>query len=341
MSTYTPIIHPWNHEIWQHLTSDHERSNHALLFLGGTGLGKRALSFSFAHHLLSSNHSQSESLFNAGSHPDLHILMPEVLIEDNLEGTYANRYIEAHSGKPKKDITINQIRLLTSKITTHPHISSHRMILIHSAESMNQNAANALLKNLEDPPQNTLFILVADEASALPKTIVSRCSIIAFRPGELDKSKEWLQTQNIIPENEIDNYLAMSINHPLMAIDYFQSDYIGTLKSVFTDVNNLWSRRSGAVQVAKNWHSVGGLQCVEILQKLTADLIRSSLSESPKVLFFPKQQPWVQSSSAKLSRTGLVSMIDELGEAKKLLSTTVDELLVLETVSNKFRQLTV
>ena len=78
-------IHPWNEHIWQHLTTSHERTNHALLFNGNHGLGKKDLAISFAHYLLCQNHGQSEHLFNAASHPDLHILMPEVLAQEYQE----------------------------------------------------------------------------------------------------------------------------------------------------------------------------------------------------------------------------------------------------------------
>ena len=72
MANFIPNIHPWNQEIWQHLTNEPERANHAMLFAGNRGLGKQELAFALAHFVLVDNHSQSESLFNAGSHPDAH-----------------------------------------------------------------------------------------------------------------------------------------------------------------------------------------------------------------------------------------------------------------------------
>ena len=72
MANFIPNIHPWNQEIWQHLTNEPERANHAMLFAGNRGLGKQELAFALAHFVLVDNHSQWESLFNAGSHPDAH-----------------------------------------------------------------------------------------------------------------------------------------------------------------------------------------------------------------------------------------------------------------------------
>jgi len=341
MTAFTPTVHPWNQELWQQLTIELDRANHALLFIGDQGLGKRALAFSFAHYLMCDNHSQSETLFMAGSHPDFHVLMPEHLIQDDLQGSYANRYIETHSGKPKKGITIDQVRKLTKQLTTYPHISKTRIILIDGADTMNNSAANGLLKNLEEPPGNTLFVLVTDEVSKLPKTVRSRCSLVNFRAPETESARAWLEMQKVLPDDQVDAHLAMANNHPLRALQLYQDGYIESLKAVFTDVNNLWSNRTDSVQVAKHWQSLGALSSVEILQKLTTDLLRSSLSDKPKVVFFPVQQSWIKSVSSKLSQQKLLAVVDDLNYAKKMLSTTVDELLVLETISNKLRQLPV
>lgn len=339
MSKFTPIIHPWNQDIWQSLTLEPERSNHALLFNGDAGLGKRDLAFALAHFVLTDTHSQSEALFNGGSHPDLHVLMPECEIKENLLGSFAKRYIETHSGKPKKTISIEQVRRLSQSLATHPHISTHRLILIFYAETMNRSASNALLKSLEEPPANTLFLVVSDELSKLAKTIRSRCSLINFRQPEFASAKAWLELNGTLPASDIDTYLSMSNNQPLEAIRLFEDNYLGALKSVFTDVNNLWMRKAEVTQVAKNWHDLGSSKSVDILQKLATDLLRSSLTESPNSVFFPVQQSWVSSVSAKFSNAKIMALLDELNYAKRMLATTVDELLVLETLSNNVSKL--
>lgn len=339
MPNFTPTIHPWNQEVWQNLTLEPARANHALLFNGDAGLGKQDLAFALAHFVLTDTHSQSESLFNAGSHPDLHVIMPECEAKEGLLGDFAKRYFEHHSGKPKRVINIEQIRRLSASLTTHPHISSHRLILIFNAETMNRNAANALLKDLEEPPANTLFIIVSDELSKLPKTIRSRCSLVNFRQPDFDSAKAWLELDGRIPSDQIDNHLSMSNNQPLQAIRMFETDFLTSLKAVFTDVNNLWMRRAELTSVAKTWQTIGGTQVLDILQKLSVDLLRSILSESPKSVFFPVQHSWVKSSSSKISKESLLSLLDELNYSKRMLSTSVDELLVLETVANKVSKL--
>lgn len=351
MVAFVPQIHDWNQPMWERLVAEQARSNHALLFCGPTGLGKLDAAFALAHHLITANHPQSLSLFNAASHPDFHVVMPEdkMLSLVDLEADanqsvdirveFAKRYLEQHNAKPRRAITIDQVRKLTAALTTHPHISSQRVILIGWADTLNRNAANALLKNLEEPPANTIFIVVTAEISKLPQTVRSRCSLIHFRTPEGATAKAWLEQQGELPSHEVANHLAMANNQPLLALKLYRNGYISTLKSVFNDVNGLWNARRQPLEVAKTWQELGGLECVEILQKLCVDLLRSKLSKEPPVVFFPVQQTWVQSVCNKLSSKKLVAAIDSLAEAKRLLGTTVDELLVLETLSAEMRLL--
>lgn len=334
---------PWNQELWQNLTTEDGRRNHALLFTGPVGLGKLDLAFALAHHVIAAQHAQSDKLFSAGSHPDLHVVLPEAIALEFQEGAlmpqYAARYLETHGGKPRKNITIEQIRRLSEALTTHPHISKTRVIVIGHAEQLNRNAANALLKNLEEPPANTLFVLVTDEISKLMQTIRSRCSLVHFRTPNTEIARAWLVGQKTLPDHEVDTHLAMSGNQPLLALALYQEGYIENLKTVFSDVNGLWSQQRNVIDAANNWNKIGAMQSLQILQKLSADLVRCQASQSPKNVFFPVQLGWLQNSAGKLNTQRLHQFIDELSLAKTLLSSTVDELLVLETLACHVRAL--
>ena len=334
-------LHPWNQTLWQQLTTESDRRSHALLLTGHKGLGKLDFGFALAQHVIGDNHSQSATLFQAGSHPDMHMLMPEAelveLEEDDLKAVFSRRYQESHSGKPRRNITIDQVRKLSEALSTHPHISKTRVILIAFAESLNRNAANALLKNLEEPPGQTLFILISDEVSLITATIRSRCSLVPMRTPTTSVGRDWLTQHGSVPVEEIDQYLAMANGQPLAAIELYKSGYIDTLKAVFTDVNGLWSHKRQVVEAAKHWQDIDAATCVEVLQKLCVDLLRCKLSPEPQQVFFPVQLSWIQSSSTKLSTTALLDALDELSEARRLLRTTVDRLLVLETLAGKIQ----
>ncbi|MBF0230429.1 MAG: DNA polymerase III subunit delta' [Desulfamplus sp.] len=105
------------------------------------------------------------------------------------------------SPEPEKDvIKIAQIRELFSSTSSKPHEAKMRMVMIEEAHTMNQEAANALLKILEEPPERTFFILLARELNELLPTIISRCRHLRFKPiSQDDVAQRLIQDFNISP----------------------------------------------------------------------------------------------------------------------------------------------
>ena len=126
---------------------------HAYLFHGPPGVGKRALALAFAAELLGEHERVSR-----GSHPDLYVLEP---LGDQ--------------------IRIDAIRELRRDLHMRPFEADRRVYLIFGAHSMNDEAADALLKDLEEAPPYAVIVLVADDVGPLPETIVSRCQPVGFR----------------------------------------------------------------------------------------------------------------------------------------------------------------
>jgi DNA polymerase III subunit delta' len=126
---------------------------HAYLLHGPPGVGKRAVAMLFAAELLG-DHSRVERLI----HPDLYVLEP---VGDQ--------------------IRIDDIRRLRSDLHMRPYEASRRVYLIVDADTMNEDAADALLKDLEEPPSYAVMLLLANDLGPLPETIRSRCQIVPFR----------------------------------------------------------------------------------------------------------------------------------------------------------------
>ena len=91
------------------------------------------------------------------------------------------------TGEEKKEISINQIRATKRHLNLSPFSGLYKLAIIDRAEKMNSEAANALLKMLEEPHRNTILILITSEPEILPKTIVSRLQEIRFRPISLNQ----------------------------------------------------------------------------------------------------------------------------------------------------------
>ncbi len=99
----------------------------------------------------------------------------------------------------KKNITIAQIREVGHRIAARPNEAAHRMVCIQDAERMNHQAQNSLLKVLEEPPEHTFFILIANDITPLLPTILSRCRKFRFAPQSPERIKETLCAGNIEP----------------------------------------------------------------------------------------------------------------------------------------------
>ena len=126
---------------------------HAYLFHGPAGVGKRATALSFAAELLG-----DAARVERRSHPDLYVLEP---LGDQ--------------------IRIDAIRELRRDLHMRPFEAQRRVYLVFSAHLLNEEAADALLKDLEEPPEYATIVLVADELGPLPETIRSRCQLVPFR----------------------------------------------------------------------------------------------------------------------------------------------------------------
>src|SRR3954447_18104343 len=126
---------------------------HAYLFHGRAGVGKRELARRFAAELLG-DHSRVER----GSHPDLYVLEPL-----------------------GEQIRIDDVRELRRDLHMRPFEAERRVYLVFGADSLNADAADALLKDLEEPPPYAVVVLVAERVGPLPETICSRCQLVPFR----------------------------------------------------------------------------------------------------------------------------------------------------------------
>jgi len=125
--------------------------------------------------------------------------------------------------KPSKQIGVEQIRALSDLVHMSSHRNGYKIILIHPAETMNLAAANALLKNLEEPPPQTLFILVTHRPQDLLPTIRSRCRQIAMPTPDLATAVAWLEQQGV---KDPATSLAAAGYAPLAALEFDDDDYL-------------------------------------------------------------------------------------------------------------------
>ena len=348
---------PWTNRIWKQLNQSEEAINSALFF-GKTGLGKSQLVLKYALQIL-----KNDDVFLGGNHPDLHVIIPEdeavhilektkessekentTLAPEDLLASYGLRYLEKNSGKPKKVISIQQIRSLIQQVMQHPHLAKHKIVIIQSADKMNINASNALLKTLEEPPSNTSFILVANQIERLPVTIRSRCTEFHFRSPNVETGIQWLEKQGL--NQHIESYLMMAGRAPLAALKLSEQNEIEKLRDLFSSINQLWGKKISSIALANEWKKYDFNNIFNHLNRFLMDLLKLKLIKSSSVecsqtteLFYPVQQEWSEKISTSVSISGLFKTIDEIQSIRRLGNGPSDKQLLLENAAIQLEKL--
>ena len=165
------------------LTAAHRAGKlpHALVFAGPRGIGKATAAFQLAHYLLS--HPSPDTAPDAFAPRDpASSLYRQVASGAHPSVLHLTRPLNEKTKSFKTALTVDEIRRVGRFLSLTAHDGGYRVVIVDPADDMNVNAANALLKNLEEPPSRTLFVLIAHSLGRLLPTIRSRCQIVRFQP---------------------------------------------------------------------------------------------------------------------------------------------------------------
>ena len=194
------MIFEWQAQPWKNWTRLRERLPHAILLQSGEGLGEFEFAQACAQSLLCEDPRPGErpcgacracDWFSLGNHPDFRLIVPESMApEPREEGAEPAK-------KKSEQIRIEQVRELADFLAVGTHRGGLRVILVYPAEAMNANAQNALLKNLEEPPPATVFILVTTQPERLLATVRSRCLRFALPLPPSEPVLRWLKEQGL------------------------------------------------------------------------------------------------------------------------------------------------
>ncbi len=153
---------------------------HALILSGPVGIGKATLAFHLAHHLL--KYPRPEASPETLAVPDPQSALFRQIAMAHPSVLHLTRPLNEKTKAYKTAVTVDEIRKVNRFLSMTSHDGSYRVVIVDPADDMNANAANALLKNLEEPPARTLFILVVHAPGGLLPTIRSRCQLVRLAP---------------------------------------------------------------------------------------------------------------------------------------------------------------
>ena len=207
-------LYPWHRPAWEAVQAMRARQPHAVLLHGAAGTGKSDFAALMAKSLLCETPLEdgqpcgiclSCGWFSQYSHPDYRRVRPEIFDDgdgDSGESGEGNGDSDARkpakSAKaPSKDIRIEQIRAMAGFMNLSTHRNGFRVVLLYPAEALNTISANALLKTLEEPPPNTVLILVCARIDRLLPTILSRCRKIALPMPKRAEALAWLAAHQV------------------------------------------------------------------------------------------------------------------------------------------------
>ncbi|MBT6145113.1 MAG: DNA polymerase III subunit [Gemmatimonadetes bacterium] len=224
-----------------------DRLPHAILVTGPLGAGKRRLSLELAKAINcrtpgpdACDECSSCRKADTLTHPNLHVLLPlptgsrgsdsetmSSLRETALEQISGN----TTASRTGTNISKESIRLLQKEMSFAPTEAPHRVGLILQAESMLAAGANSLLKILEEPPGQSIFILVSDTPDRLLPTILSRCQRLHLRPLSLSEQREQLQRAGIDDERA-DLAARLAASGRIRAEDVIDGDQFDELRDL-------------------------------------------------------------------------------------------------------------
>lgn len=211
---------------------------HAILLSGAKGLAKRELAQSMAHLAVCENLTEKGvcntckgcHLFNSGNHTDVKTITAE-----------------------KEVIKVAQIRNLSKDVVLSSTRNQHRIMIIENAEKMNKASANALLKTLEEPPENVVIILTTSEIGYLLPTIKSRCFKIAIKTVDVQQLRMYLLKSNTSSTNEVNQAIILANYAPVVAKNIIENNILSVVTSMLNDLNQIVIKKQTVLEISKQW----------------------------------------------------------------------------------------
>jgi len=213
------------------------------------------------------------------SHPDLRLIMPED--RDPF-------FVTTGSRKPSREIRIDQIRALASFMSVGSHRGGWRIVLIDPAESMNAITANALLKTLEEPGEQTLIILPSSHADRLPATVRSRCRVVPLAAPPAAEAIEWL-LRNGADDTAAADQALRAAGSPMHALQFIEPAEQAAHQSILETLAALPD--TAVMRAVDLLDRHDPRQWAGVLQRWVADLARVRAGAQPH--FYPGSQTWL------------------------------------------------
>ena len=228
-----------------------------------------------------------------------------------------------------KQIRVEQARELAAHLALASHQGGYKVALIEPADALNWNAANALLKTLEEPPARTVLILVAQQPSRLPATLLSRCQRIRIRAPEREPALEWLR--QAVGAGPWEAVLDVIGNAPLLAAEVDPRAVLQIRDETLGALADLAARRADPAQLADGWNRTELALRLACFETWLTERIRGSLGVGTYSMEVRDgTHPGRPDPGSNVPR--LFDLLDQLRALRAALTTPVNRSLALESL---------
>ena len=290
------------------------RVAHAYLFEGIEGCGKMLTARSLAEAIFCGSPEPCGVCppcrkMRAGHHPDLHLLEPE-----------------------KGVIKIDRIREMQKELSLRPVEAPKKICIVNQADRMNQAAANAFLKTLEEPPGSALLILLSDTPTALLSTILSRCQRLRFNPLPLEILTELLLAQGT-PVEQAQSAASLAGGSMAKGMAVLQEGFLARRREIVEQTIDLTPRDFATLTVTAERLGHEREQAQEVVEVLTLffrDVMLHRHGSVPPVN--SDLVELVEQTAGGLSTGGILERLEAITRAGQALTRNVNPRLTLEAL---------
>ena len=311
-----------------------QRLASAYLFTGEAGIGKKTAAINFAKavnclNVPPSSIHGSEGPLTAGSRPS------SSLVHDACDACASCHKIDAGTHPDviivepvERLIRIEEIRAIEEALSFTPFEGKKKVVIVNDADTMNPAASNTFLKTLEEPPDDSLIILIASRPDSLLPTIRSRCSPILFHPLSLDSCRKILDGR--IAAESIDEAVRLSLGRPGLAVSRdIREDrdwFIDLFKAMLKAEKDSWADR----QDMERWF--------DMVQTLMRDLAVFKITGSPEQLYNADLAENLERLGKSTGLQGIINIYNELSFVRAMLFFNLNKSLTWNYTASLLRK---
>ncbi|WP_188151214.1 DNA polymerase III subunit delta' [Teredinibacter waterburyi] len=307
MSVLAMPPYPWQIAQWQSFTAQLRNNTlpHGLLITGSKGLGLEKLGQAMGQYLLclapidesACGRCKACHLLSAGSHPD---------------------FVEIHPEEKSRQIKVDQVRSVNEFMSKTAQQGGRKVVVLYPVEAMNANAANALLKSLEEPSNDTILVLVSLEPSRVLPTIRSRCAIIPMGIPAAAVASEWLQSMGV--EDSV-SLLNDAGGAPLTAMLWWQDGVVDNRRVMCESLASLSCGTKTTAALAVEWKNYPLDEIVATLISWVERLVKVKMGSVEPDAGVAREWAELHSAFDAVPLEALFRYRDSLCQRKKLLSS--------------------